>query len=130
MDNFNFAQQGWQCPICKRVYSPFTPMCYCCGGESKMSTSTTVNAEANLDCWDNNPTLLASNPPKLVWKCRYCGKEITTEVTEMPTAVCDCLAKDKRTCDYCKYHNKDYGETLHCACRDCINFNRWEKIDA
>lgn len=32
-----FAQQGWQCPICKRVYSPFTSMCLYCG---KKETST------------------------------------------------------------------------------------------
>lgn len=40
MDEFYFAQQGWQCPICKRVYSPFTPMCYNCGGENSTSTMT------------------------------------------------------------------------------------------
>lgn len=40
MNEFNFAQQGWQCPICKRVYSPFTPMCYNCGGESSTLTTT------------------------------------------------------------------------------------------
>lgn len=26
------AQQGWQCPVCKRVYSPLTSMCLYCGG--------------------------------------------------------------------------------------------------
>lgn len=110
--NFNFAQQGWQCPICKRVYSPFTPCCYYCGGESKtwIGTSTsgdaypvdnpssytvTIPHEPNLDCWDNNPTLLTSYPPKLLWKCRYCGKEITTEITEKPTGICSCLGKNK-----------------------------------
>lgn len=36
-----FAQQGWQCPICGRVYSPTTPMCYYCGGESVTTTSST-----------------------------------------------------------------------------------------
>lgn len=35
-----FAQQGWQCPICKRVYSPMTPMCYYCGDNSVTITST------------------------------------------------------------------------------------------
>ncbi len=34
MFNENFAQQGWQCPICKRVYSPMTAMCYYCGHNS------------------------------------------------------------------------------------------------
>lgn len=28
---FNIAMQGWQCPICKRVYSPYTQMCPYCG---------------------------------------------------------------------------------------------------
>ena len=39
-------QQGWQCPICKRVYSPMTPMCYYCGGEQKTITypASTGNA--------------------------------------------------------------------------------------
>lgn len=38
-----FVLQGWQCPICGRVYSPFTPMCYYCGGEQKIETSTKAN---------------------------------------------------------------------------------------
>ena len=38
--NENFVQHGWQCPICKRVYSPMTFMCYYCGGESVTSTGT------------------------------------------------------------------------------------------
>ena len=29
-DNF-FVRQGWQCPICKRVYSPDTHKCFYCG---------------------------------------------------------------------------------------------------
>lgn len=32
--NMFSAPQGWQCPICKRVYSPLTPMCYYCGNGS------------------------------------------------------------------------------------------------
>lgn len=95
MENYSFAQQGWQCPICKRVYSPLTPVCFYCGGESKTWTSTGVENPTSLDCWDNNPILLTSNPPKLQWKCRYCGKEIITEVTEKPIVPCGCNgAKD------------------------------------
>ncbi len=37
------VQQGWQCPICKRVYSPITPMCYYCGQGSNTSTTTDVD---------------------------------------------------------------------------------------
>lgn len=36
-------QQGWQCPLCKRVYSPFTPCCSSCGAEDKTKTSTDQN---------------------------------------------------------------------------------------
>ena len=39
MINFSFAQQGWQCPVCKAVFSPFTPICYNCRG-TKTSYST------------------------------------------------------------------------------------------
>lgn len=35
----NHVPQGWECPKCKRVYSPATPMCYNCGGETTTTTS-------------------------------------------------------------------------------------------
>ena len=42
--NVDFTAQGWQCPICKRVYSPTTPMCYYCGNSVPyMISSTTVS---------------------------------------------------------------------------------------
>lgn len=44
-----FAQQGWQCPVCHRVYSPTTPMCYYCGNyETTTSTSMTID-DAQID---------------------------------------------------------------------------------
>lgn len=33
-------QQGWQCPVCKRVYSPSTPMCFFCGKIVNVSMTT------------------------------------------------------------------------------------------
>ena len=30
MYDYNYVPQGWQCPICRRVYSPSTPFCYAC----------------------------------------------------------------------------------------------------
>lgn len=41
--DFSFAPQGWQCPICKRVYSPTYPWCIFCGGETVTTTTTTTN---------------------------------------------------------------------------------------
>ena len=46
--NIDFAPQGWQCPICKRVYSPTTPMCYYCGnGVPYTASRTTVTDGVN-----------------------------------------------------------------------------------
>ena len=37
-------QQGWQCPLCGRVYSPTTMMCFYCGnGTETASTTYKVN---------------------------------------------------------------------------------------
>ena len=38
--NTNFAAQGWQCPICKRVYAPFMSMCTHCGIDEITTTTT------------------------------------------------------------------------------------------
>jgi len=35
----SFPQQGWQCPICGRVYSPTTAMCFYCGHTKIVSTT-------------------------------------------------------------------------------------------
>ena len=35
-----YMNSGWQCPICKRVYSPTTPMCFYCGNNTKTVLST------------------------------------------------------------------------------------------
>ena len=40
--DFNFAPQGWQCPVCKRVYSPSYPWCIFCGNETTTTTTTTT----------------------------------------------------------------------------------------
>lgn len=43
------APQGWQCPICKRVYSPFTPMCYHCGNSPSEINITFAKVEQTLN---------------------------------------------------------------------------------
>lgn len=45
-NNYNFvqagAQQGWQCPICKRVLAPFIMECPCKGqGMEKITITNT-----------------------------------------------------------------------------------------
>ena len=46
-----FAQQGWQCPICKRVYSPTTPMCYYCGNGATTNIETPKTEEDFTEKW-------------------------------------------------------------------------------
>lgn len=43
------APQGWQCPICKRVYSPSTPMCFYCSNNSSESNITFAKVEQTLN---------------------------------------------------------------------------------
>lgn len=50
--------QGWQCPVCKRVYSPSTPMCYCCGGDTIASNVTTNPKEID---WKTLLTTITAN---------------------------------------------------------------------
>lgn len=47
-NKFLTAPKGWQCPICNRVYSPMTPMCYYCGGEQKTITYPTSTGNAPI----------------------------------------------------------------------------------
>lgn len=49
--------KGWQCPICKRVYSPTTTMCEFCGGGYSVSSTETVT---------NDPEQMANKYKKLI----------------------------------------------------------------
>ena len=65
--NINFIPQGWQCPICKRVYSPSTTMCYTCGNE-KFSVATTTG-EATID-WVKRISETLVKPQEYEWYSR------------------------------------------------------------
>jgi hypothetical protein len=43
-----FTQQGWQCPLCQRVYSPTTPTCFTCPPKV-VTTSTPPKREPLSD---------------------------------------------------------------------------------
>ena len=38
-------QQGWQCPICKRIYSPTTSMCFYCGNQETITITDNVEPD-------------------------------------------------------------------------------------
>jgi len=56
MDCEYIVQQGWQCPICKRVYSPHTSMCLYCGGDAK-TTSTNTKSKSTTVSYGESLTI-------------------------------------------------------------------------
>jgi hypothetical protein len=69
----SFISQGWECPKCKRVYSPTTPMCshcpehtqgYASSGSSYTVSSITYSHEFESDKKSSSKT-----------KCKICGLE-------------------------------------------------------
>lgn len=41
----DWSPQGWRCPVCGRVYSPTTPMCFYCSNKERtvQTTGTSIN---------------------------------------------------------------------------------------
>jgi hypothetical protein len=70
----SFIPQGWECPKCKRVYSPTTQMCSHCpqnnqgvtstGTTFSVGTSTTYSHSFESDKKSSSKT-----------KCKICGLE-------------------------------------------------------
>ncbi len=80
MNNFDFTPQGWECPKCKRVYSPSTMMCVACpsltGSTSNSTiTSSTSQFQGNFDLncvFEPGGTIDGFYYPDF---CIKCGKE-------------------------------------------------------
>ena len=71
----SFIPQGWECPKCKRVYSPTTSMCSHCPEHSQgyASTGTTLTVGTNSTFIGHNfePDKKGSSKTK----CKICGLE-------------------------------------------------------
>ena len=55
------VQQGWQCPICQRVYSPTTCMCFTCGKQEVKTTDNT--SDNNPAKWKGKTTSVTGQSP-------------------------------------------------------------------
>jgi rubredoxin len=66
----SFIPQGWECPKCKRVYSPTTSMCSHCPEFSQgyTSTGTTLTTASSGTWYGHN---FESGKEK--GKCKICG---------------------------------------------------------
>lgn len=54
------AQQGWQCPICKRILAPFVSECPCQGQGQTTITTTNIDGDTTIDL-SKRPDLTQSN---------------------------------------------------------------------
>ena len=67
----SFIPQGWECPKCKRVYSPTTSMCTHCPQHSQgvTSTGTTLTVGSSSTTWIGHNF----QSDKKGGKCKICG---------------------------------------------------------
>jgi len=54
MDNWQIPgsiipAQGWQCPVCKSVYAPNTPMCLQCPSSERVATHKPNMSKIKID---------------------------------------------------------------------------------
>lgn len=45
--SMNYIQQGWQCPICKKVLAPFMTYCPFCPEDVKWTCTTSTKGETD-----------------------------------------------------------------------------------
>jgi len=68
MNDFNFIAQGWECPKCKRIYSPTTTMCIACPSLTGFATFGTSSTSSMHNFQQTKGTSSST-------KCRICGLE-------------------------------------------------------
>ena len=68
-----FIQQGWECPKCKRVYSPITSMCSHCPeysqGYASTGTALTVSSTTYSHAFESDKKSTSETI------CKICGLE-------------------------------------------------------
>lgn len=71
MYNYNFINQGWECPKCKRVYSPTTSMCLHCPQSTVTTTVLSTGTSTTRLCiaFTADPSNSSNT------KCANCGLE-------------------------------------------------------
>lgn len=79
MSNFDFTPQGWECPKCKRVYSPTTILCIACPSLTGSTSNSTTVAPIGVDVLGTTSTAMLHNFQEgegaSNTKCKICGRE-------------------------------------------------------
>ena len=106
----NWGPQGWQCPMCGRIYSPTTPMCfYCSNKETTIQTDkTTVIPFNDKGWWDDYQRRTTGDAEALNQLWKQFTVSVATSNTENGTEnnTTTCLQK----CEICdKYGKSCFG---------------------
>ena len=67
--------QGWECPKCKRVYSPTTNMCQFCPTQTTTSTSISFGSTGTSSVTIKNHNFITLEGDATSTKCYICGLE-------------------------------------------------------
>lgn len=103
----NNVQQGWQCPVCKRVYAPWVMACDKCGrDEAKNNTifrAVTTQAVATPETINGNTTIDET------WvdtnrKCKKCGGDMQVDVSCICTSLPPQRKYKCKKCGNIEYH--------------------------
>lgn len=73
MNDFNFIPQGWECPKCKRVYSPTTMMCIACPIDNSTITPNTPIGIGGHGVANTAHVFVPD--PITTSVCKVCGKD-------------------------------------------------------
>lgn len=78
------VQQGWQCPVCKRVYAPFVSECSYCGRETVTNIGTGTG-QPIID-WCRKTSYTSAKMPKVTLNGTGFGS-VTDSVVDMDEEV-------------------------------------------
>ena len=75
MYSTNFIPQGWECPKCKRVYSPTTTMCAQCPIQTSTGTSIGIAGLGTTSSTSFTHEFESDKKSSSKTKCKICGKQ-------------------------------------------------------
>ena len=105
----NNVQQGWQCPVCKRVYAPWVQTCDKCGRDEngaytyKNGSFTVCTSPGTVDISSTTATVYDE------WrdsyrKCEKCGGDMQVDVSCLCTSLPPQRKYKCKKCGNIEYH--------------------------
>ena len=98
---YSWGPEGWRCPVCGRVYSPTTPMCfYCSNQEVTYGTGTSIN---DRKWWDDYLKETTGSRSNLDVNCVIAKTDSNVKTTSWNSTItceqkCEDCDKYKKSC--------------------------------